>query len=500
MRIGILTILLVTLIGLALSGVYVKAFFWRIASNSLGNTIIEGLDATKVNNGLLNYWTFNEEDVIGATARDKVLNGNNGTITGAVIAEGVVNQGLDFDGTNDLVDMGDDDDWDFAAGDFALVTWVNKQGNSVGSPYVIAKWNDVSGVHQFKLAMTNGVSTIQICYEKTNLSEVCGITGSLLTDNTGFYHIVAQRSGNSFEIYIDGQIVVDTESGTHGTMRSTATVFRVGNDEGDTKPFNGVIDEVRIYNRTLTSTEVINLFNQRSKATITVGQNDLFRDSLVSLWSFNGPDINFILNGTSTAIDRSGSNNGSISPRIKFVPGIIGQSLDFNTRDLIISQFIDTNATVLNTTGNFTISIWIKPSKTDLLQDIISELGPENTAGQYILRQTANGQIRFFRRDGVSNNTNSITAGTILTQGKWTHIACGYDGSLFCYFNGVEGTTASADLAITGQLAVETWIGNGNSQTSNVYKGLIDEVRLYNKALTATEIQEIFIAGYKYGN
>ena len=197
---------------------------------------------------------------------------------------------------------------------------------------------------------------------------------------------------------------------------------------------------------------------------------------------------------TASPIDRGGSNNGSVSPSAQVVPGVIGQALNLNTKDLTTSQYIDTNAAILNTTGNFTVMAWVELASTGAIQDVISEIGTENTAGQYLLRVTASETFRFFRRDGVSTNTNSINTQAV-TPGNWTHIACGYDGSLFCYFNGVNDTNAAADNAQVGQAAAETLIGNGNSNTSNVFKGKIDEVRLYNRALTVAEIQEIYLAG-----
>jgi hypothetical protein len=78
-------------------------------------------------------------------------------------------------------------------------------------------------------------------------------------------------------------------------------------------------------------------------------------------------------------------------------------------------------------------------------------------------------------------------APTGLTLNIWSHVAATYDGATLRLY--VNGTQVSS-RAVTGNIAVSTGqvrIG-GNNVWGEYFAGLIDEVRIYNRALTATEI------------
>ncbi len=95
---------------------------------------------------------------------------------------------------------------------------------------------------------------------------------------------------------------------------------------------------------------------------------------------------------------------------------------------------------------------------------------------------------------------------TTVDNGLWNHIAFTYDGSataagIKLYVNGVEETESTSSNNDPGTLVdVETDIGRRNRTTSAEYfNGLIDDVRLYNRALTASDIAQLYNQGF-YGN
>ena len=72
--------------------------------------------------------------------------------------------------------------------------------------------------------------------------------------------------------------------------------------------------------------------------------------------------------------------------------------------------------------------------------------------------------------------------------GAWTHVALTYNGSqLRLYVNGVQVASGAASGAIQSSTS-PLWIG-GNQPYGEYFKGLIDDVRVYNRALTPAEIQ-----------
>ena len=85
-------------------------FFFGFALNyAKAGIILQHPNYMQTNSGLVGHWTFDGKDMSGNTAYDKTSNGNNGTLTGAnglpVRAIGKLGQALNFDGTDDYVDM-----------------------------------------------------------------------------------------------------------------------------------------------------------------------------------------------------------------------------------------------------------------------------------------------------------------------------------------------------------------------------------------------------------
>ena len=90
----------------------------------------------------------------------------------------------------------------------------------------------------------------------------------------------------------------------------------------------------------------------------------------------------------------------------------------------------------------------------------------------------------------VQTRINPVCQPSPLPINTWTHLALTYNGStLTLYRNGV----AVANSNVSGTLSPTTLnLQIGGSQFGEYFKGLIDEVRIYNRALTATEIQAIY--------
>src|SRR5262249_52765655 len=153
---------------------------------------------------------------------------------------------------------------------------------------------------------------------------------------------------------------------------------------------------------------------------------------------------------------------------------------------------IDDNVTVpdsnsLDLSSSFTLSAWVNPAST--FTDFRSILVKNYS---YYLYASVNGYC------GAGNPLGGLEMGASQTVcqpsplpiNTWTHLAVTYNGSaLTLYRNGVAVATSAFSGALsptTGTLQI------GASQFGEYFKGLIDEVRIYNRALTATEIQTIY--------
>jgi hypothetical protein len=192
------------------------------------------------------------------------------------------------------------------------------------------------------------------------------------------------------------------------------------------------------------------------------------------------------------ATDSSGvGGNGTIRGALR-VAGKFGSALSFDgVNDWV--TLADTTGSPLDLTNGMTLEAWVKPTELADWDTII--LKERGTAGLSYALYANDGSPQpsgFNVAAGyqrMANGTNDLAVrGPALALDTWTHLAMTYDGATERLFvNGVQ----VASRAQTGKIAVANGalrIGGNNSYANEFYKGLIDEVRIYNRARTAEQI------------
>ncbi len=201
--------------------------------------------------GLVSYWNFDEAQ--GNIAYDYSGNGSNGIIHETTRVDGISGRALSFDGRNDYVDFGDKagleiyNDWSFSG-------WIKTADNS-SEPIIIVKGMYTTYVAGYALVLNCG----RIRFGLLNINLNSGSISSNYPVNSGRWkHIAITRNGASGEvkIYIDG-IIDTTKILPAGSADAPSRYnFLMGVGEGSDNYFNGIIDEVRIYDRVLSAEEV----------------------------------------------------------------------------------------------------------------------------------------------------------------------------------------------------------------------------------------------------
>ncbi len=190
--------------------------------------------------------------------------------------------------------------------------------------------------------------------------------------------------------------------------------------------------------------------------------------------------------GTGTTVaDSSGQgNNGTVSNTTWTTSGKYGSALVFNGTNAWVTV---NDANSLDLTTAVTVEAWIFPTtSTGGWRTIVSKERTGAVNGAYVLYSFSNpGPPQVYLSIG---GTDRILSGpTQLSINTWTHVAMTYDGTTIrLYLNG----TQVASAAQTGTIATSTnplRIG-GNSTWGEYFQGTIDEVRVYNRALSGAEI------------
>lgn len=215
---------------------------WVGIAGGVAPPIQEGLPTS----GLIAYWKFDETS--GATiAADSSGNGNHGALNSMDPASdwvpGRVGNALDFDGSDDRVEV-------LASasindlGNRTVCFWSYPRVLGGSNRIIVSKYDNSFNVGWDVYQNGSATSMGGVGYNETASS----------TDNV-WQHYCTTRSGSTLTIYKNG-VIVPGATGAYGSAGSDAAYnLYIGRDNsGD--PFNGMIDELRIYNRVLTLTEI----------------------------------------------------------------------------------------------------------------------------------------------------------------------------------------------------------------------------------------------------
>jgi hypothetical protein len=202
--------------------------------------------------GLVASYSFNEGT--GTILTDSSGNSNHGTINGATWTTGKYSGGLDFDGIDDFVSIPNSASLDITGNQLTLEAWIYPYDNgSVNGRRIISKRTDAGGsdVYSLHLALTGKISF--------RIDEVSLKSTNTFSPNT-WVHVVGVYNGSSKRIYLNGTLDPAYGGKKDNIDSSTKGVF-IGHREAEDRWFKGIIDELRIYNRSLTQAEILNDMN-----------------------------------------------------------------------------------------------------------------------------------------------------------------------------------------------------------------------------------------------
>jgi uncharacterized protein (TIGR02145 family) len=198
---------------------------------------------------------------------------------------------------------------------------------------------------------------------------------------------------------------------------------------------------------------------------------------LVGYLTFDGKD----LIGT-TAYDRSGQgNNGTLMNGPLPTMGRVGQGLSFDggtTGNDKVSMGSMTLGSI------HTLSVWVY-LHGDTMGTYTNLMLQDSPYHQFYLQKT-NRFLSYY-----SNTTGTVSPGVAISIGQWTHCAVVSNGSTLTFY--VNGDAVGAPIAGNPGSVTGGWdIGGWSGHTVN---GKLDEVRIYDRALTANEVKSLYIAG-----
>ncbi len=461
-----------------------------------------GIETEDVTENLISRWRLNETS--GTTATDSV-SGHNGTLSGSMDAAsdteaGVDSTALSFNGSNDYILLPTTTDFNIpSGGGFTASAWV-KTTDSYGPIIALRSTlssDAIAGLYIGYNGVNNNAGHVSplMRYNSNSGRKEFGATAAINDGNWHHVAMVIDQDNDLFITYIDGTPynIAQTINGAldfqdHISIGAELE-WITANDSGantDKRFLEGTIDDVRIYQRALTASEISTLYS------IAPGCSEITTDNLVAQWKLDETT------GT-TATDSVGSNDGTYNgfDATSTVAGIDGTAQNFDGTDDYIEIPDSADFTF---TGDFALSAWIKHSgaaeaNVDDGWRIISQ---QESGNHFVFRINdssggTNGTVHFSIYNGSHNYVNSTTN---VKDGQWHHLVAVREGSdIHIYVDGVLDNTANSVFTSTIDItANNVLIGNKRAASSNRenFSGAIDDVRVYHKALTGDEISDMY--------
>lgn len=396
---------------------------------------------------------------LDGNAGDSSSFANHATVYGAVPTNDRFNQpngAMYFDGVNDYINT-------FSTFDYQerTVSFWFKPERITGSNSVLIQDANTLTYGAFSLRVLNG--------------DMRGRAGqasdTLIYPNTmvnQWYHVALVRRNDSAIYYINGVKTGGVLSGNGGSSASPYDKLVIGaGRERNTNFFKGVIDDIKIFDCVFSALQVDSLYNDNSanlsSPTCLVADYKLDGNAAdSSVFAHNGS----IFGGATATTDRFNQANGAM-----YFDGVNDYINTFTTFDIPYR----------------TVSIWMKPERASGLNQVMTQDAASLVYGAFGFRIT-NGRL-----DGNSAG-NSSQALANITLNQWYHLVLvSRPDSGFCYINGVRVIAAAATSTGSASGAYNKLVlGVGRQRNTNFFKGSLDDLQIYNCALSATEVDSLF--------
>ncbi|MCF6180861.1 LamG-like jellyroll fold domain-containing protein [Lutibacter sp.] len=415
---------------------------------------------------LVAYYPFN------GNANDLSGNANNGTVNGATLTTdrfGVANSAYYFDGSSNYISITDNPNINIQTGESFTISYWCKYDAQNNATYLISKYKGSYGEPSYALGAGSG----DLPYSWFEFTVGNGIEnrGAIHLYDTNWHNITTVfKSGVSITIYVDGVLDISKSTTYTGSIINSRNLT-IGSGSNIAQFYKGAIDDIKIYKKALSLQEIQNEIN-----------------GLVAYYPFNGnandesgSENNGTVHGATLTTDRFGIANSAyhfngVDNDIQCLfPGPLGGA------DRTISFWAKTNVLLTTNYGNVVLSYGISPTSFDY-----------GARFDISINSKARGLA-------VGLGGGELNKAFDNSDGNWHYYTVVFDNTIGANLTNIlfygDGNKLTTTAAFNG--------ADNNIHTSNQYpiyigmlyaygryfNGDIDEVKVYNKALTETEIK-----------
>ena len=220
-------------------------------------------------------------------------------------------------------------------------------------------------------------------------------------------------------------------------------------------------------------------------------------------FAYRGPGIVSLWSGENNANDSISGNNGTISGTVTYTNGVVGQTFRLygNASGAGYVPIPSSSSLNVGTGAGYTVEGWVNPSSYFNGQGPIIEWDStvaSSTGDSLQLYTDVNGRVYSNVRDLANVGYPLGSAGNLVHSNSFQHVAVTYDknsGWNYLYLNGsriASQNIGSRTLQTTYPANLGKRVNSGVIGNGQIYNGLVDELSLYQRALSASEIRAIY--------
>lgn len=425
-----------------------------------------------IDDGLISYYSFDDSQNLG---NDGSGNGHDGTLTGSPASnyteDGISGGALVMTNANDGILVPSSPD--FQVPTMSIAFWFKKDSlSNVGILFARDITGNSSSANQWSIAYNINVKNafgFTSRVEHVPAIETAEDISTIIQQE-GWNHVVFTldpENTNTGQMYFNGELV-NTSEMNNSTFNNNSRPLSIGGyTPGDSyRNSTGMIDEVRIYDRVLTSTEIDELSSQEANYPVPSGP--------VAYFPFDGQHNDLAQNTHPTA-------HGEIA----YTKGIKDQALelDGNSENYISAVPLPSVGDAFNfSSDKISISAW-------------AYITGGHVAPRIVELADSSGDICRLWHQGDSIHFGLVSTGDVLSyevEGlEWVHMVGVYDETaqkMKLYIDGKKVKEQTVDSFIPD--VTKIFIGNAYDGTRS-FNGYIDEVYIYNRVLSQSEISKL---------
>jgi len=388
------------------------------------------------------------------------------------------------------------------------------------------KLNSTSGSQTFFQVLTEHVNyglrindTYNLQSSPTNASGGAQYIGSNVTLDTDWHHVAYVKSStNGHSLWYDGTKVAEDTNFTGDLQATTDNKTTLGSATNDINWLNGSLDQVRFFNKALSSSEVGELagedYSDPKKST-----TDYFGDgSGIALYELDedandtGGSFGSLVSSPKIDLDVDGYTSGSVSDlsgngNTATVTGAT-YGTDPNGGGYFeldgASDYLQISAsTDFNSATDFTIEGWFKPDNLTATDHFFSIYDASTNADRkfFVRLNDSDGDLDIvaYNSGGTGQAAALTTSNTSVrvVANKWNHIVLSYtdNGAVVAYINGVAAGSTTATASINTSGSGDLYIGVLNGYIGSYdFDGKVGDIRFYDSALSSSQVLQNFNA------